>query len=207
MKRIGIDEAGRGPVLGPLVVTGIQIPLQDHSKLLQKGVKDSKKIPKHKHRALADYLQKKYASHTVFVSATQIDQHLKKGISLNRVEEKAMKKILQTFSSENVMIDSPVKNTEKWENRFNQQVQAETKADLNHVDVAAASIIAKHKRDTYMKTVLGEEAGSGYPSDPKTKNFLQNVSMKHKELRKTWQTTKNIVEERTQQKLRLYKYR
>jgi len=201
MIRIGIDEAGRGPVLGPLVITGIRIPLKHHEYLKDKGVKDSKDLKPCKRNTLSTYLEKTYPTHTVFISANKIDTALSKSISLNTVEKQAMNSIITTFKQDHVLIDCPIKNTKHWEKQFDANVTAENKADQNHVDVAAASIIAKTKRDKYMHNTLGPKAGSGYPSDPTTKLFLEDLSLTHIELRKTWKTVKDLKTTRTQQTL------
>ena len=85
-------------------------------------------------------------------------------------------------------------------------ISCEHKADFNHVEVAAASIIAKVTRDTEIKEIqkkIKENIGSGYPSDPITKEFLKHAH-KYQDLgilRESWATWKNMLKSGKQRKL------
>ena len=81
------------------------------------------------------------------------------------------------------------------------------KADQHYLVVSAASIIAKVERDNAiekLKEKVGEDFGSGYPADPKTKSFLNNIFRKNKKfppyVRESWDTAKKIKDELTKAK-------
>ena len=81
----------------------------------------------------------------------------------------------------------------------------EHKADLNHPSVAAASILAKVTRDREIQKIkaeIGQDLGSGYPSDPTTKAFLEQNYRAHPDIfRKSWQSYKNVVKQKDQRNL------
>ena len=89
----------------------------------------------------------------------------------------------------------------------NLSLSCEHKADVNHVSVSAASILAKSERERQMeklKKEFGDEIGSGYGADPVTKKFLaKNASSpKHKKLfRKTWSNWQKANQDKGQKKL------
>ena len=85
------------------------------------------------------------------------------------------------------------------------ELLVEHKADLNHISVSAASVLAKVTRDSEIekiKKAIKEDFGSGYPSDPKTKAFLEKNFEKYPEIfRKTWSSHKEMINRKFQKSL------
>ena len=133
----GIDEAGRGPLAGPLVVAGVIL----EKEIL--GLNDSKVLSEKKREKLFDEIKEKSKYHIVFKSAKEIDDFgisfcLKSSI-LEIMEQ------LQEFSN-NFLMDG---NT----NFGIQNLQKEIKADAKYAQVSAASILAKVSRDRFMDEI------------------------------------------------------
>ena len=133
----GIDEAGRGPLAGPLVVAGVIL----EKEIL--GLNDSKVLSEKKREKLFDEIKEKSKYHIVFKSAKEIDDF---GISfcLKSSILEIMEK-LQEFS-DNFLMDG---NT----NFGIENLQKEIKADAKYPQVSAASILAKVSRDRFMDEI------------------------------------------------------
>ena len=136
-KLCGIDEAGRGPLAGPLVVAGciINKPI--------KGLNDSKVLSEKKRESLFDTIKENCTYHIVFTDAKTIDE---KGLSA--CLKNSIKEIMQELkdSCEEFLMDG---NTS-----FGiQTLQHKIKADATVKEVSAASILAKVSRDRYMKAI------------------------------------------------------
>lgn len=200
MKVLGIDEAGRGPVIGPLVVAGVMVPERKFSILRKMGIKDSKKLTPERRKFLARKIRRISRVFTVKISASDIDRMREKGFNLNEIEKIAIKRIIAEAQPDSVIIDSvdvkPERLAEEIRSHFGDiEVKAEHGADARYYPVAAASIIAKVERDLEIEKIqkrnrkLGD-IGSGYPSDPRTRAFLESFS--YDELpdfvRKSWAT-------------------
>ncbi|ADC47688.1 ribonuclease HII RnhB [Methanobrevibacter ruminantium M1] len=211
MNTLGLDEAGRGPVLGPMVVAGIVIPEKKEKIIERMGVKDSKRITPKRRAVLYRKLTRMFDYETVEISAKDIDLLRAKGVNLNQIEKLAMMRIIAKLKADTIIIDSlDIKEGRLEEEMQNfvgegSKVIAEHKADDKYIVVGAASIIAKTKRDEiinqinkeYIRSTGNKDGiGSGYPSDPKTKNFLKNY--KYDEMpdfvRRSWGTVQRIKE-------------
>ena len=81
----GVDEAGRGPVIGPLVIAGVLASEEDFEALTQMGVKDSKKLAKNTRTRLYQEITKNYNYYSVKVAPKEID-NLRKKMTLNKIE-------------------------------------------------------------------------------------------------------------------------
>ena len=201
---MGVDEAGRGPVLGPMIVAGIIIP-EDKTKILDRiGVKDSKKLTPKRRTVLDRKLRRMFEYETVEITAKDIDTLRAKEINLNEIEKTAIIKVIEKLNPEAVVIDSLDVKPKRLEEEIKtivkcENVKAEHKADENYLQVAAASIIAKTERDRKIEEInkkyikLGG-IGSGYPSDPKTKQFLKNFTYDEMPefVRKSWNTIQKM---------------
>lgn len=212
MDVLGLDEAGRGPVLGPLVVAGVVVPEKMIKVLDKMGVKDSKRLTPNRRTVLSRKLTKMFDYEIVEISAREIDQLRADGVNLNDIEKLAMKKILKNLKAEEIYIDALDVKEGRLQDEMQEfvgsqsKVTAEHKADDTYLVVGAASIIAKVRRDEvmeeinkeYMRTTGDEDGmGSGYPSDPKTKDFLKKF--KYSEMpefvRRSWATVQKIKDE------------
>ena len=174
MRVLGLDEAGRGAVLGPLVVGGYCVDIDQLKAVKDTGATDSKALSPKKREALIEPL-KALGEHALReISAKTID-----GENINTLEERAFASIIEEFKPERVIIDAPVHpaGIPNFIGRMRKLVSyepewvVENKADLTYPVCGAASIFAKVTRDARIKA-LGQ-VGSGYPSDPKTVSYLQ----------------------------------
>lgn len=224
---LGIDDAGRGPLIGPMILAGVLVKKEDEILLKKKGVADSKILSHPRRVELAEEIKETAQTfHIVTAYPEQIDFSIKSGINLNTLEASKTAEIINEinkgkFQKEKikVIVDCPSVNTNAWMNTLlgfiqhpeNLEVFCEHKADANYPSVSAASILAKVKREYEVELIkekyksLGN-VGSGYPSDPFTIDFLK----KHgKELensgifRKTWATWKALFPEKEQSKLNI----
>ena len=214
MKVLGIDEAGRGAVIGPMVICGFLID-KEKVKLLRKfGVRDSKELSPEKREEIAKKL-KKLADDYILLKfkARDIDESRSEK-SLNEIEFEAFAKIIKLLSPDIAIIDSPQFDSKKVRKKLrrllgNSKVRliVRTKADKRYAVVSAASILAKVKRDEEierLKRKFGFDFGTGYAHDERTLKFLQ-ASLRRHELpacvRRSWITVKRLVNESRQRKL------
>lgn len=199
MDILGIDEAGRGSVLGPLVIAGVLIPEKMEKVLERMGVKDSKKLAPHRRTILSRKLKKMFDYEIVVISAREIDEMRADGINLNEIEKNAMESILLKIKPEKAIVDAVDVKAERFQNNLcddtGLNVIAEHKADDKYIEVSAASIIAKAERDDQIAQINKEfiksgGIGSGYPSDSKTKDFLTNYTYDEMPdfVRRSWAT-------------------
>ncbi|EFD92304.1 MAG: Ribonuclease HII [Candidatus Parvarchaeum acidophilus ARMAN-5_'5-way FS'] len=205
MITIGIDEAGRGPVIGPMIIAGVGINEDISNEFKSIGVKDSKLLSIKRIYLLEREIKKSTQNYkTIKISSEEIDNRFEKGKNLNYLELDSMAVIANDLSGEKVIIDSPSSNTKKIKEYLQNLIKrkiiiAENYADRNHVEVSAASILAKSEREREVdkiKKIFGYDFGSGYPSDPKTVEFLKIIKENgkidespYKELiRKSWST-------------------
>jgi len=213
----GIDEAGRGPVLGPMVMAGVLIDETKIKKLRDMGVRDSKQLNSKEREILYKKILgivEKYK--IISISPEEIDFHLKDStLSLNILEARITSKILNALSPKKAFIDLPDRNKLRYETYIKQKLNntveliCEYKADYKYPVVSAASILAKVTRDKYIEQLqdwIGEDFGSGYPSDPKTIAFLEkhwnNPSITF--IRREWASWKNIKFDKEQKRLSEY---
>lgn len=220
MLTLGIDDAGRGPVIGPMILAGCLMDEKTERELKKLGVKDSKQVTQKRREVLAEKIKEKAETfEIVLASPEEIDYANSKGVNLNDLEAiktaRIINRINKGFKKIKVVVDCPSVSIEKWQdflktkikNLSNLEIHCEHKADKNHVSVSAASILAKCTREiemTKLKEIYGDEIGSGYCSDPLTCRFLEKHAHKYEDkgiFRKTWSTWKNIISKSKQRKL------
>lgn len=203
MDVLGIDEAGRGSVLGPLVIAGVIVPEKMDIVLERMGVKDSKRLTPNRRTILSRKLKKMFEYDLVVISAQDIDNMRADGINLNEIERIGMEKILSNLNPEKAIVDAVDIKAERFQNKLANDtrvnVVAEHKADDNYIEVSAASIIAKQERDAHIAEINKDYIkmggiGSGYPSDPITKKFLTNFTYDEMPdfVRKSWATVEKM---------------
>lgn len=199
MDILGMDEAGRGSVLGPLVIAGVVVPEKMFKVLERMGVKDSKKLTPQRRTILSRKLKKMFDYEVVIITASQIDEMRANGINLNEIERKGMEKIILELNPKKAVVDAVDVKAERFQENLHQatgvDVIAQHKADDNYIEVGAASIIAKEVRDSQIEEINKDfikmgGIGSGYPSDPTTKKFLTNFTYESMPdfVRKSWTT-------------------
>lgn len=199
MDILGIDEAGRGSVLGPMVIAGVVIPEKMEKVLERMGVKDSKKLAPHRRTILSRKLKKMFEYEIVVITAREIDELRASGVNLNEIEKNAMESILLKLNPEKAIVDAVDVKAERFQQNLRDDtginVIAEHKADDKYIEVSAASIIAKAERDDQIAEINKDfiksgGIGSGYPSDPTTKKFLTNYTYDEMPdfVRRSWAT-------------------
>ncbi len=202
---IGVDEAGRGPVIGPMVIVAYSTNLKNLEKI---GVKDSKELSKKKRENLSKKL-KEIGKYSVVIIYPEELNKLMEQKNLNEIEieafAKAVSKLLENNEDATVYIDACSTNIKKFKEEFlkklnkNIKIVAEHKADSKYPIVSAASILAKVIRDEIIENYKKEygDFGSGYPSDAKTIKFLEDYYQRYKKLppivRKKWKTVEKII--------------
>ncbi|MEM3827151.1 MAG: ribonuclease HII [Candidatus Micrarchaeaceae archaeon] len=201
----GGDEAGRGAVIGPLVVAIAVFKKSAVKKLAEVGVRDSKMLtPKRREELYGEIERLAVEKRVSVISAQEINNAMRNKISLNELEAMHFSKLFDSISStaRYLYLDSPDVIAEKFAIRVNTQTSkptrvvgikakaepgksytkiiAEHKADLKYPIVSAASIIAKVTRDAEVRKLeksLKQKIGSGYPSDSRTINaIMKNLS-------------------------------
>ncbi|UCE97074.1 MAG: ribonuclease HII [Candidatus Bathyarchaeota archaeon] len=206
MQILGIDEAGRGCVLGPLVIAGVLIDNESQSKLLDLGVKDSKLLSPNLRKQFARKIRHiAISTHIIKLSPAEIDNVVNRGRRLhrlNRLEAQTMAKIIEASHPDIAIVDASDVLPQRYKQHimeclsFKLEVISEHKADRNYPLVSAASIIAIVERDhdiDKLKLKHGD-FGSGYMTDPKTTTFLKELAKKYGTypdfVRRSWKPAK-----------------
>src|SRR3989344_5941319 len=212
----GIDEAGRGPVIGPLVISGILIEEKDLVKLKDIKVKDSKLLSQPQREKLCKEIKIIIIKEkTIIIPPEEIDDALNsEELNLNRLEAIKTAMIINYLKPDKVTIDCPSTNINAYVKylktflKYEPKIKAEHKADVNFPEVSASSILAKCYREIEIDKIKRKhnaDFGSGYPSDQLTQEFLKRNYNKYDFFRKTWATYKNITEGKKQKSLIDYK--
>ena len=156
----GCDEAGRGPVLGPLVIAGVLF--EDDSELIKLNVRDSKKIAPKKRDHLAEIIKKIAVNYEILIiSASDIDD-MRKVMTLNEIEVNAFSKVIGKLRSDVCYVDAAdVKANRFGKNilsklSFKPVIISKHKADDIYPIVGAASILAKTRRDMEVQKISQE---------------------------------------------------
>ncbi len=214
MKICGIDEAGRGCVIGPLVICGAMIEEDKQENLKNMGVKDSKLLTPLKRERLFDDLQEVVKYEIIIISPSEIDSYVlsETGDNLNWLEAQKSVEIINRLKPEKAILDCPSQNTKAYKEYVTERllhkkldIKAEHKADFNYPIVAAASILAKVTRDAELAKIkkdVGEDFGSGYMADPKTAAFLKKNWNKYPSIfRQSWAPYQALQKGGAQKKL------
>ncbi len=203
----GVDEAGRGPVIGPMVVAGVCI--KSDKGLVELAVKDSKRHTANKREELAKKIHEMATCVIKVVPAEDIDI-LRTQMTLNQLEEDLFAAIIDEIATEGCTVYVDAVSTD--EKGFGETIMRRTekevditakhRADDIYPVVSAASICAKVRRDEEVDKIadeLGVDFGSGYPSDRRTTDFLKKWVEEHGDLpphtRRSWKTAERIVDD------------
>jgi len=183
MRIVGVDDAGRGAVIGPLVIAGVLIEDKDLSRLRDSGVKDSKLLSPDK---------REY-----------------------RLEAQTMAKVIEALKPDVAYVDASDVLADRFgrhiaeELSFKVEIVSEHRADTKYPVVSAASIIAKVERDRAISRLQRRfgNFGCGYPTDPKTLDFLKEWIREFKcypdFVRKSWKPAKRLKSEAKSKQRRL----
>lgn len=213
---IGCDEAGRGCVLGALVMAAFAVPKEREPELKAAGAKDSKELSPQKREELAKSLASMGKYMTRHISAAEINVAMLKKKSLNELEAEIIAELLDAFvlslqknkiSVSTIYVDSPDPVPKKYEQRIRKHAKNLAKIRVvsdNHSEnkypcVAAASIMAKTERDFELEKIhkifKGEDVGCGYTHDKVTIAFVRkhlHDALLAPYLRTQWKTVKNM---------------
>jgi len=212
---LGIDEAGRGPVLGPMVMAGAVFDESREDELRQRGIKDSKLLTPRKREALFEWIKENaYKYKIIIIPPSKIDDVILRDqtLNLNWLEAEFSALMINELKPNKVIMDCPTPTCSKYNDYVKDRVDdksieviSEHKADLNHMTAAAASILAKETREQEiqkLKKEIGIDFGSGYQTDPKTMKFLNENWEKHSKLfRHSWKTYQKVKMAKDQSKL------
>ena len=205
---LGIDEAGRGCVLGPMVYGACLIGEADESVLRELGARDSKKLSATKRATVRAAVEARaLAWDVVRLEPAQLD-----GESLNELGSRTIVDLAVKHRPTVLVLDAPVppRGIERWVASLTERLEArgvrgmeivaENGADDRWPCCSAASLFAKTDRDAILAELeasAGARLGSGYPSDPKTRAWLQAVYDETGDfppfVRRKWETVRRIV--------------
>ncbi len=204
----GVDEAGRGCLLGPLVVAGVTVSPAGARALRRLGVKDSKLLSARQREALyPEVLRLAERVHWEMIAPGEIDDVVARGRrlrKLNYLEAVYFAKVIDRLGARRVTVDAsdiiPARFGEDITRNLSTKctIVSRHKADRDYPVVSAASIVAKVQRDREVALLRQEHGdfGSGYPSDPATRSFFAERMKRGEPLpsfvRKSWKTWLNI---------------
>jgi ribonuclease HII len=206
----GVDDAGRGSVIGPLVIAGVMIDLKEMSNIVSLGVRDSKRITPKRRQQLSKKITQNVQKHVYSnINPDEIDKVVFEGVRLKRLnylEAKAMAEVIEKLRPDIVFVDA----SDVIEERFARQIRgfltfklkivSKHKADIKYPIVSAASIVAKVRRDELIESLRNTygDFGSGYSHDVKTRRFIKDLIRKGplpKFVRRSWKTIENLRNE------------
>ncbi|HEU5221951.1 MAG TPA: ribonuclease HII [Candidatus Nitrosotalea sp.] len=199
----GVDDAGRGSVLGPLVIAGISIEQKNIKQLVKIGVKDSKQLsPQLREKLYEQILSLVEGYHVAKISPKTIDKSVSKNL-LNQLEANYMAKVIKKLQANSSYVDSCDVNPKRFGLYISNLAKTGKIISSHHADrkypvVSAASIIAKVNRDREIEKLRkNHNLGSGYPSDPKTMRFIKEWVSQNGDVpvfvRKSWKPVKILL--------------
>lgn len=212
---IGVDEAGRGPVLGPLVVAGVRT--RDDGPLREIGVRDSKRCTPEMRERLGPQIRRFCENIVVRVIPPERIDSARERCTLNELEAELFADVIRglltskfpsgrTPGRVRVFVDAADANPAAFREEvlrhlgFRLDLVSEHRADDTHAVVGAASILAKLERDAEMARIsreAGEAVGSGYPSDPVTVAYIEKAIRENGVLppytRRSWETVRRFL--------------
>ncbi|MCW3999653.1 MAG: ribonuclease HII [Candidatus Bathyarchaeota archaeon] len=208
----GVDEAGRGCVIGPLVVAGVAVHSDNLTQLTALGVKDSKLLTPKKREALyPEILKLTQRHHVVKVLPYRIDKAVRSTktlYKLNRLEAQTMAEILEELKPDEAYVDAADVIAERFGLHIQECLTTKTsiisqhKADRTFPVVSAASIIAKVERDREIELLRAKygDFGSGYLTDEKILGFLRKLLTENGGfypscVRKSWEPARRVKAE------------
>lgn len=206
----GVDEAGRGSVMGPLVVGAVSVDTDEPLRAI--GVKDSKKLTPKARERMYDEITSVSKWTVVIATAADVDAQ-RKLMSLNEVELRMFGEALNVLGAKRAYADCPDVNETSFQRRLETlvpgaEIIAKHKADDTYPVVSAASIVAKVTRDRMMDDIraeFGVNIGSGYPSDHYTMDFIRewierNGKAPH-DVRCSWEPVRQMLSAKANTKI------
>jgi ribonuclease HII len=202
---VGIDEAGRGAWLGPLVVGAVAVPRSALPSVAATGARDSKALSPARREEIYARLEGCATVRSLEASPADVDRHVAGG-RLNELEARLFGLLARPFAPAEARVDACDPNPRRFAAGVVRyagpgvRVVARHRADATDPLVGAASIVAKVRRDRAIRRLaeeLGEEVGSGYPSDEVTVRFVRRTvgaeGPRPAWLRSSWATTRRVI--------------
>ena len=202
---VGVDEAGRGAWIGPLVVGAVAVPRSGLGAVAATGARDSKTLSPARREEILGRLEACARLGSVQALPPEIDRHVARG-RLNELEARLFGDLVRPFAPAEARVDACDANARRFGASVAHHAGPEVRVIARHhadaLDplVGAASIVAKVRRDRAIRdlaTALGEEVGSGYPGDAVTVEFVRRTVRPGAEppawLRASWATTRRII--------------
>jgi len=198
--RFGVDEAGKGPVLGSMFAAAVRCDPDE----LPESVGDSKGIPDERREQLAGEIR---SVATVAVAEITVERIDDPETDMNTLTVVAHADALAQVATDGLagLADAGDTNAVRFEQRVGDRVDADVdltarhRADEDDPLVGAASIVAKSAREAHVEGLADEHGavGSGYPSDPTTRAFLESYVDEHGDLpdcaRRSWSTCSDVL--------------
>lgn len=206
----GVDEAGKGSVLGPMVVAAVGC--MDMDDLIALGVADSKKLSSKTREKISTEIKAQFPFSIVIRTATDIDD-LRHIMTMNEIVARSHAEALTPMQCTCAYVDACDVNEKRYGETVSSfsppecTIVARHKADSLFPPVSAASIIAKVERDRIIEELSLEygDIGSGYPSDLVTITYLTDYIRQHNHppdiARSSWETVKNLLHQKNQSSL------
>lgn len=203
---VGIDEAGRGCVIGPLVVACVAADEADRRWFWANNIRDSKIVPEPQRDRLAELIKERCWFQLKVVHPPDIDRAVRdRSRTLNGLELELMSELLREFQDEYdeceavALVDAPSVSAQRYLEKLYAAsgwpdmatLKAKHEADRRDRTVAAASIIAKSERERLiarLKKELGTDFGCGYAHDEVTRGFVARCPKDAPYVRWTWKT-------------------
>jgi ribonuclease HII len=212
----GIDESGRGPCFGPLVVAGVLV--ENDAELVRIGVTDSKQLTPKRREQLTPMIEKIASQYELIVMPASDIDDLRRTMTLNELEVFVYSTIIEKLRPDVCYVDAVDVKQERFGRdilghlSYVPRIISEHKADVKYPIVGAASILAKVTRDRLIKKIAEElepqlnlPLGSGYPSDPVTKKFLKTWVLQFRSLpphvRVSWETCQQLIKNQKTKRL------
>jgi len=206
----GVDEAGKGSVLGPMVVAAVGV--SSEARLSGLGVRDSKLLPPQERERLYPQIRMRCKVATVTIDAQEIDA-IRTEMTMNACVARAHAMVITKLSPSRAYVDACDVNCLRYAEMVKEhlsspcEIVSEHHADEKFMVVSAASIVAKVVRDREINKLAKKygEIGSGYPSDPVTIRWLSDYIGEHPSpppiARRSWKTVTTLLAKKTQRSL------
>lgn len=213
---LGLDEAGRGSVLGPLVVGGFCCEVDDLPEVVAVGARDSKRLSPERRSEVYAHLAAIGTRRSVALAPRTIDRYVADG-RLNELELEAFARIVRALRPDVAFVDACDPNAERFGRKLEALAGGSTRVDSRHKAdrdlpvVGAASIVAKVRRDAALVALgrrVAESLGTGYPSDPETQACVERHAADGGRvptwMRRSWATVQRVKRQRPARTLEQY---
>lgn len=187
---------------------------KDLDNLKKLNIRDSKLMTARSRELVFENIKKEVKAFKILIiEPREVDAALESdSLNLNWLEARKTAEIINDLKPDRAAIDSPSPNINAYREYLLRLLNDKSveliighKMESKHIEVAAASVLAKVVRDRKIeeiKKIVGNSMGSGYISDPRTKKFFEENFEKYPEIfRKTWMPFKRAVDNKRNRKL------